>query len=297
MKVQIIQIPYDSGHRSLRMGAGPEHFVQGGIAQLLRDGGYTVGVDCIEAQTPFKAEIKTAFELCRLLAERVREARAEASFPLVLSGNCNASLGTLAGMGAADLGMVWFDAHGDFNTPETRESSFFDGMGMAIATGHCWRKLALTIPGFSPLPDSNVIHVGGRDFDPEEGTLLEHSEIQVIPAAGIRQTSVQAALGPALDELGARVRKIYLHLDLDVLDPEDTPANEYSLKIPHGLTIGQVEEAIQMIGTRFRICAAGLASYDPGYDENGRTFQAGVRFMKAILAQAVPRDSFKQTPR
>src|SRR5215211_1771805 len=108
MNVQIIQVPYDSGHRGLRMGAGPEHFVQGGIANILHSCGYNVAVDCIEAKTSFHAEIKTAFELCRLLAERVREACAQASFPLVLSGNCNTSLGTLGGLGSSDLGMIWF---------------------------------------------------------------------------------------------------------------------------------------------------------------------------------------------
>jgi arginase len=83
----------------------------------------------------------------------------------VLSGNCNSALGTLAGLNERNCGMIWFDAHGDFNTPKTTESTFLDGMGMAIAAGHCWKKLATTIPWFSPLLDSNIIHVGGRDFD------------------------------------------------------------------------------------------------------------------------------------
>jgi arginase len=268
------------------MGAGPEHFVQGGIARALQSCGYSVEVDCIEAQTSFRTEIKTAFELCRLLAERVREARSQARFPLILSGNCNSSLGTLGGLDSSNLGMIWFDAHGDFNTPETRESSFFDGMGMSIATGHCWRKLAATIPGFSPLPDSNVIHVGGRDFDPEEETLLAHSEIQVVTAESIGQSTIREALEPALEALRARVQEIYLHIDMDVLNPEDTPANEYSLRVNGGLKVEQLEEAIRMIGTRFRICASAIASYDPAYDRNGHTFQAGVKLMKGILVEA-----------
>ncbi|HYO90867.1 MAG TPA: arginase family protein, partial [Pyrinomonadaceae bacterium] len=166
MKVRIIQVPYDSGQRSVRMGAGPEHFIQNGLARILQTDGHEVQVESVEARSAFRAEIKTAFELCRSLAERVRESDLQGSFPLVLSGNCNSSLGTLGGIGPQGVGMIWFDAHGDFNTPETKESSFFDGMGMAIATGHCWRKLAATIPDFSPLPNSSVIHVGGRDFDP-----------------------------------------------------------------------------------------------------------------------------------
>lgn len=69
-----------------------------------------------------------------------------------------------------------------------------------------------------------------------------------------------------------------------MLDPVDTPANEYKAKVPDGLAVAQVEEAIQMIGERFTICASGIASYDPKYDVKNRTFQAGVRLMKIVLA-------------
>lgn len=286
MKVRIIQVPYDSGHRSVRMGAGPEHFVQNGVARILQTDGHSVQVESVESKSAFPTEIKVAFELCRQLAERVRAAREQGSFPLVLSGNCNSSLGTLAGLGSQEegLGMVWFDAHGDFNTPETRESSFLDGMGMATATDHCWTKLAATIPGFVPLPDSHVLHVGGRDFDPEEGTLLERSRICVVVAERIRRVGMREALAPALESLSARAESVYLHLDMDVLDPATTPANEYGVRVPDGLSVAQVEEAVRMIGERFLIGAACVASYDPKYDESNRTFEAGVRLMKSILA-------------
>jgi arginase len=268
------------------MGAGPEHFVRGGLASLLSDDGHEVETECVEASTDFPAEIKTAFEVARALAVRVRDARARGIFPVVLSGNCNASLGTLAGVGTAELGMVWFDAHGDFNTPEISESSLLDGMGMAVAAGRCWRKLAATIQGFAPLPESNVVHVGGRDFDSEESVALETSGVRVVGASEIRRAGLRASLAPTLDVLRERVSKIYLHVDFDVLDPAEAPANEYGARVPEGLRVAQVEEAIQLLCERFRICAAGFAAYDPSYDEDGRTFAAGVRLMKTLLASA-----------
>lgn len=286
MKVQIIQVPYDSAHRSLRMGAGPEHFIRRGIANVLSSHDYEMEVDSVEAVSLFPTEIKTAFELCRLLAVRVRAVYSEGSFPLVLSGNCNSSLGTIAGIGSKDLGMIWFDAHGDFNNPETRESTFFDGMGMSIATGHSWRKLAATIPGFRAMDDESVLHVGGRDFDAEERVLLEQSGIRLVTAESIRQSGIEEALSHALDSLRTRVRDIYLHVDLDVLDPEETPANEYAGRVPNGLKVEQVEEAIRMIGARFYVRAAGIASYDPAYDTDDKTFHAGVKIMKSILDEA-----------
>ena len=89
----------------------------------------------VEAPSEFRAEIRTAFELLRALAERVRFAYNNGAFPLVLSGNCNGSLGTLAGIGSNDqTGIIWFDGHGDFNTPETTESGFL-ALKSEIAVG------------------------------------------------------------------------------------------------------------------------------------------------------------------
>jgi arginase len=283
MRVEVIQVPYDSGHRGARMGAGPLHFVRHGLEESLRAEGHDTHVRLVEAQSAFCAEIKTAIELCRLVADEVRKVRARGDFPLVLSGNCNSSLGTLAGVGTHGLGMIWFDAHGDFNTPETKESTFFDGMGMAIATEHCWTKLAKTIPGFSPLRDANVIHAGGRDFDPEESVLLERSDLGLVRAEQMHQVGVREALEPALSRLLSHAQRIYLHLDLDVLDPEETPANQYALKVSHGLRVEQVEEAVKLIGERFEICAAGVAAYDPSYDPHERTLKAGLRIIKTVL--------------
>ena len=282
MKVRLIQVPYDSGHRGERMGAGALRFVGGGLARLLGEDGHEVETECVEAASEFRAEIKTAFELARSLASRVREARVRGEFPVVLSGNCNASLGTLAGADA--VGMVWFDAHGDFNTPETTRGGFLDGMGMAVATGRCWRNIAATIEGFAPLAESNVVHVGGRDFDAGERALLDASGVAVVTAERIRSEGLRDALAPALDALRRRVSDIYLHVDFDVLDAAEAPANEYGARVAGGLRVSELEEAIRMLRERFRVGAAGFAAYDPRFDPEGRTFAAGLRLMKTLLA-------------
>ena len=133
------------------MGSGPEHFINNGLTQALQASGHKIFVESVEPKTEFRAEIRTQFELYGLLAERVAEARQDGKFPLILSGNCGATLGAIAGAGTKRLGVIWFDAHGDFNTPETTTSGFLDGMGLAIAAGLCWRRLAASIPNFSPL--------------------------------------------------------------------------------------------------------------------------------------------------
>jgi arginase len=263
------------------MGAGPEHFVRNGVEQILRDCGYDVYVDCIEARESFRAEIKTTFELYGTLAERVGSAYDSGISPLVLSGNCSSCLGTVAGVDPAQLGIIWFDSHGDFNTPETTESGFLDGMGLATAAGLCWEKMAASIPNFRPVSGRNILHVGGRDFYPEEKALFEQAGGTIIPAGAIRQTSMPEALELSLKALRSRVSRIYLHFDLDVLDPELAPANEFAA--PDGLSLAQVQEAIQMIGERFTICASGIASFDPQCDKNDEVLAAGIKIMKCIL--------------
>ncbi len=282
MNVHILTVSYDSGYKAVRMGRGPEHFVDQGIAQFLRARDHAVQVEPIDAPDSFQAEIKTSFALYRSLAERVRQTAAAGSFPLVLAGNCGSAVGALAGSNRSAIGLIWFDAHGDFNTPETTTSGFLDGMGLAIMTGRCWRTLATTIPGFCVLPEAQVIHVGGRDFGPAEQAALADSDIAVIGAAQIRQTAVRHALLPPLTTLQERVQDVYLHLDLDVLDSHAVaPANEYAQ--PHGLTVDEVAEAIHLIKRHFTIRGGSLASYDPAYDHENRMVQAGFRLVEAIV--------------
>ncbi len=129
------------------------------IREELQADGHQVKITRIDAKSPFRTEIGTAFELNRLLSKEVKAAVGDGMFPMVLSGNCNSCLGTIAGINSSQQGVVWFDAHGEFNTPETTQSGFLDGMPLAMATGRCWKAILKTIPGFVPVKESNVISV------------------------------------------------------------------------------------------------------------------------------------------
>lgn len=281
MNIQIIQVPYDSGHKSIRTGRGPHHFVQRGVDQILRDGGHQVTSFRIESSDSFTTEIGTAFELNRLLAEQVSSAIRSKRFPIVLAGNCNSCLGTIAGIGPGQSGVVWFDAHGDFNTPETTVSGFLDGMGLAMLTGRCWRSLLRAIPGFSPISEANILHIGSRDLDPEEERLLQQSEIEVItPHEG--EGRIRQAIDTALDRLLGKATRIYLHVDMDVLDTGEALPNH--LAAPGGLSVEVVEDAIRMVKERFEVCAGAVTSFDPDYDKDDKVLAAGIRIIEAFVA-------------
>jgi arginase len=281
MEVQLIQIPYDSSHRYQRMGGGPTYLVEHGLEQALQAQGHQTLVTQLFDSRTLPVEIATTFTLNHELATEVQRAVAQGRFPLVLSGNCDHCVGTLAGVKRDPIGIIWFDGHGDFNTPETTISGFLDGMGLAMATGRCWRNMTSAIPGFRPVPDDQVILVGTRDLDPDEQRLLDESAATIVWSAAIQQQGVAGALEPVLDALAQRVKEVYLHFDMDTLDPLLTPSNH--LVPPEGLTIEQAVAAIRAIKARFTLAAAALTAYDPTFDPERKTLPAIFRLAEVLL--------------
>jgi len=155
-------------------------------------------------------------------------------------------------------------------------------MGLAIIVGDCWEAMADTIPGFEPIPEDNVVLVGARDVGAEERERLAHSSVTVVEPGP--DGAVEALRCP-LDALRARVSRVYVHLDLDVLDPGlVAPANDFSP--PDGLAVEEVREAIRAVAGRFTIAAAGVASYDPSSDEGAQVLRAGIGLARELAGGA-----------
>lgn len=258
------------------MGAGPEHFIHSGLENRLTSMGHAVQTNSIESASPSSGEISMAFELYGNLAQEVRSSEEAGAFPVVLSGNCGAALGTISGLSAYPLGIIWLDAHGDFNTPEATASGFLDGMGLATAAGLCWKKLSANIPHFRPVQGQHILHVGGNDIEPDELALMLAQDVSLAPFENLQQNGLEVLI-PALERMQTEVRGVYVHLDLDVLDPTKTRANHFPSTI--GLNADQVKSILHMIRARLKILAVGVASYDPAYDPQGATLRAGMEFI------------------
>ena len=275
MDVQLLAVPYDSGNYRARMGAGPEALLDAGLERALREKGHSVHTKVAElAPGSWHAEIQTSFELMRMLSAAVREARESGKLPIVLAGNCNTAIGTLAGLGTDDTGIAWFDAHADFNTPETTASGFLDGTALAIITGRCWTQLAATVPDFKPIPDARVCLIGTRDIDSLEGGLLDESTVDVIEPRKLRSD-----LARVLALIKQRVQRMYVHLDLDVLDARVAAANSFA--VTGGLTIEDVEYALSEIARQFQIAGITLSAYDPAVDTDGAAAEVAIRLICA----------------
>jgi len=276
MDIELMAVPYDSSKRSERMGAGPQALIDGGLVARLEQRGHSVQRTVIDAPVgQWRAEIRTAFDLATGLAVAVRTARSAGRFPLVLSGNCSAALGVCAALGA-ETNVVWADAHGDFNTPETTIGGFLDGMALATLTGRCWKHLASQIAGFSNVQEDRVWLLGARDLDPLESEALSRSTIHRLSAQSINAASaahVADALAPSAP--------LYLHLDVDVLDPSAGRANTFAT--PDGVTPDDLAAFYESLAARVLPAAITVSAYDPEVDADGKARESVFRVLDRLF--------------
>ena len=217
--IELIVCPYDCGKRGWRCGAGPHRILADGLEQALDGRGVDVHRSEIKPQSAYPCETSLGFDAQRRIAARAAKGRGKGRLPIVLGGNCNTAVGGVSGINTGPLGVIWFDAHSDFCTPETTETGFFDGMGMAMLAGRCWCGMLSTVPGYAPVPESAIGLVGARGLSEQEARDLDASGVTQIRVADVRSGGVTHAFDPLIYTLRERADAVYLHIDLDVLDP------------------------------------------------------------------------------
>jgi len=280
--IRLISVPYHLGRPDVGMGEGPRRLLGAGAVDRLQALGHDVDTVSVAMPDPFEHEIGAYFGVQRELASHVATAVREGRLPFVLGGNCGCVLGSVAGVGAGDQGgVVWFDAHGDVNTPETTASGFLDGMTVAVLTGHAWKPLAASLPGFAPLPSNRVVLAGIRSIDEAEGRLIQDLEIPLVPPGGLI-TEHGGQYESALERLIALVGSVHIHVDLDVIDLADGVANEYAA--PDGPPLSAVSAAIRRAGQVMQVNSLSLTSYNPRCDANGAALASALVLIEALAA-------------
>ncbi len=264
-----------------RVGKGPRRLIAAGLADALRDDGAEPRLIEVEPVDRLEGEIGRSFEVMRRVAVAVADACRHARFPLVLAGNCNASVGTYAGLGDPDLGVAWFDAHPDFNTLDEMTGGYFDGMGVAILAGQCWHRLAASVPGFRPFGLDRLIYCGIRDFEPGQREKVERHGIRAIQGDARPPAGFAAALGEACSGLPGRM---LVHLDLDCLDTTVGHANDYAA--PGGLDAGDLVSCMEQLGTLATPVGLTIASFDPDLPGSDAIAAAAIAAARTLLRSA-----------
>lgn len=195
--------------------------------------------------------------LYRDLARRV----ASADMPAVIAGDCIAAIGILAGLQRRGLDptLLWFDAHGDFHTWETTASGFLGGMPLAMLTGR-GEQTIVTGAGLDPIPDEQVVLIGARDLDPGEDAAVAASGMLTV---GVEDLSLLDLPGP-----------LYVHVDVDVIDPVDLPAVDYPA--PGGPSLDAVRDAMEDLASTGRVVAFSISSWNPDLPEADRAAAASL---------------------
>ena len=175
----------------------------------------------------------------------------QAGRPVVTSGDCLTALGTVAGLQAAgaDPAIVWFDAHGDVQTPETTSSGYLAGMVLRLLAGYRPELIADAL-GLRPVPEDRIVLAGARDLDPPEVTYLDQAKIRRCQVPDLAAATIPD--GP-----------LYVHLDMDVINGTQLPGLRYPA--PGGPDAGQVADALSLLLGTGRVAAVGIAcSWFPG---------------------------------
>ncbi len=236
---------------------GPATMAEGGIQEILKKMGAVVRVD--EARlTPEEDKEYGGWKRLGMalghFADLVARNERDGYFTVGLLATCPSMPGLVAGLQhsgpgaeALRIGMLWLDAHPDFNTPETTRSGSLGGMPVAVATGRALQRLRLDAKLEPPLPDRYVVMGGVRLTDPLEQQMLDESRIEQVSVDDLRHAT--PAVFEQLDRLSRLTDKLYIHIDMDVLDPREVMG--HGNKVPNGPSSEQLATLFEKIFARY----------------------------------------------
>jgi arginase len=268
---------------------GPTTMAEGGIRQILEGMGAAVRVEearlTPDEDTEYGGWKKLGMSLGHF-ADIVARNERDGYFTVGLLATCPSMPGLVAGLQRSGptreplrIGMLWLDAHPDFNTPETTRSGSLGGMPVAVATGRALQVMRLDAKLDPPMSDRHVVMGGVRLTDPLEQHLLDSSQIEQLTVDDLRHQT--PAVWAQLDRLDRLTDKIYVHIDMDVLDPREVMA--HGNKVPGGPSSEELAKLFEAVFARYRKASAiGFATIPPT-DEGGLSIAAVNRMIAAAV--------------
>ncbi len=285
VRVALAKQPFSPNGQS----KGPTTMADGGIQKILSDLRVDVRVQEVRLTEEEDKEYGGWKRLGMALghfSDLVAQNEREGYFTVGLLATCPSMPGLVAGLQRSGdplsrlrVGMLWLDAHPDFNTPETTRSGSLGGMPVAVATGRALQRLRLDARLDPPMADRHIVMGGVRLTDPLEQHLLDESRIEQLTVEDLRSGS--PAVFQQLDRLARSSDKLYVHIDMDVLDPREVMG--HGNKVPGGPSSEELARLFERIFERYPTASAiGFATI-PATDEGGLSLAAVNRMIAAAV--------------
>jgi len=295
-KISIVGAPMDLGQLRRGVDMGPSAIRYAGVVERLESLGYQVddlgdieiGRDRLTTD-PLTGlrNLEAVVQASTKIAEKVDRIMEEGSFPLVLGGDHSIAIGTLAGISKHfdNLGVIWFDAHGDLNTPETSPSGNIHGMPLAVSLG--LGETSLThIGGYCPkIQPENIVIIGARSLDEGEKKLIKERGIKVYSMHEIDRLGIPKVIEETIAYFKDRLDGVHLSLDLDGLDPLYAPG--VGTPVEGGLNYRESHLAMEMLFESGIITSVEFVEVNPILDEQNKTGILAVGLLASLFGESL----------
>jgi arginase len=299
-KITFIGVPLDLGAGRRGVDMGPSAIRSAGIHERVRELGYEVEdagdveVSIRETQEVGDPRLRFLKEIratCEALRDKVMGILQKGRMPVVLGGDHSIAMGTIAGVSrflrerGEKAGLVWFDAHGDMNTPETSPTGNIHGMPLAAALGLGEKSLA-GLAGATPMVDgARAAVVGLRDVDQAERDNLKDSGIGAFTMRDIDERGMRTVMEEAIKRASSGTAGIHVSFDLDGMDPDFAPG--VGTPSPGGISFREAHLAMEMLADTEMVISAELVEVNPILDQSNRTASLGVGLLQSLLGKKI----------
>ncbi|MEJ8545866.1 arginase [Brevibacillus borstelensis] len=289
--ISIVGVPLDLGADRRGVDMGPSAIRYAGVIARLEQMGLNIqdkgDIPVTRprhfTETENHKYLDEVVEANEKLARVVSGIMEEGCFPLVLGGDHSIALGTVAGVAknVKNLGVIWFDAHGDLNTGETSPSGNIHGMPLAASLGFGHDRL-VHIAGFAPkLKPENVVIIGARDLDRGERDLIKRTGLKVFTMHEIDKLGMARVMEEAIAHVSKHTDGVHLSLDLDGLDPHDAPG--VGTPVIGGISYREGHLALEMLADADVLCSAEFVEVNPILDRENVTARVAVALMSSAF--------------
>lgn len=228
---------------------------------------------------------------CQTLADQVEAALEAGSTPIVLGGDHSIAIGSVGGLSAFHhkrgqrVGVIWFDAHGDMNTPDTSPSGNIHGMPFAAILGKGAKELT-EISGFAPkVYAEDCVLIGARSVDPDEAVALRASGIRVVTMRELDERGMSAVMDEAIDLASRRTIGFHVTMDMDFVDPDFAPG--VGTPVPGGPTYRESHLAMEKIADSGKMLSFELTEVNPVLDISNKTAELGVQLILSAFGKKI----------